>query len=119
MIRKMILAGILAALISPALSGCAGAAPPTAGTEVFGPTPTPEAHWAEVRGSTLIATMDGIPVTIALPDKVVDAYRQGALPLGKLANAVLERCDHLQQITDARERFEQESRSETRGITQR
>ena len=52
MIRKVILAGILAALISPALSGCAGAAPPTAGTEVFGPTPTPEAHWAEVRGST-------------------------------------------------------------------
>ena len=79
----------------------------------------PRIRDAEVRGSTLIATMDGIPVTIALPDKVVDAYRQGALPLGKLANAVLERCDHLQQITDARERFEQESRSETRGITQR
>ena len=79
----------------------------------------PRIRDAEVRGSTLIATMDGIPVTIALPDKVVDAYRQGALPLGKLANAVLERCDHLQQITDARERFEQESLSETRGISQR
>ena len=79
----------------------------------------PRIRDAEVRGSTLIATMDGIPVTITLPDKVVDAYRQGALPLGKLANAVLERCDHLQQISDARERFEQESRTETRGITQR
>jgi hypothetical protein len=74
---------------------------------------------AQVRGSKLIATLDGIPVTIALPEKVVDAYNQGALPLGKLANAVLERCDRLQQIDDARERFEQESRTETRGITQR
>ena len=74
---------------------------------------------AQVRGSNLIATLDGIPVTIALPEKVVDAYNQGALPLGKLANAVLERCDRLQQIDDARERFEQESRTETRGITQR
>ena len=74
---------------------------------------------AQVRGSNLIATLDGIPVTIALPAKVLDAYNQGALPLGKLANAVLERCDRTQQIDDARERFEQESRSETRGITQR
>ena len=74
---------------------------------------------AQVRGSNLIATLDGIPVTIALPEKVVAAYNQGALPLGKLANAVLERCDRLQQIDDARERFEQESRTETRGITQR
>ena len=79
----------------------------------------PRIRDAQVRGNTLIATMDGIPVTIALPEKVVDAYNQGALPLGRLANAVLERCDRLQQIDDARERFEQESRSETRGITQR
>ena len=79
----------------------------------------PRIRDAQVRGSNLIATVDGIPVTIALPEKVVDAYNQGALPLGKLANAVLERCDRLQQIDDARERFEQESRTETRGITQR
>jgi len=79
----------------------------------------PRIRDAEVRGNTLIATIDGIPVTIALPEKVTDAYRQGALPLGKLANAVLERCDGLQQIDDARERFEQESRTESRGITQR
>ena len=79
----------------------------------------PRIRDAQVRGSNLIATVDGIPVTIALPEKVVDAYNQGALPLGKLANAVLERCDRLQQIDDARERFEQESRTETRGIKQR
>ena len=61
----------------------------------------------------------GIPVTIALPEKVIDAYNQGALPLGRLANAVLEKCDRLQQMSEAQERFEQESRTETRGITQR
>ena len=79
----------------------------------------PRIRDAEVRGNTLIATIDGIPVTIALPEKVTDAYQQGALPLGKLANAVLQRCDGLQQIDDARERFEQESKSESRGLTQR
>ena len=74
---------------------------------------------AQVRGNALIATLDGIPVTIALPEKVIDAYNQGALPLGRLANAVLEKCDRLQQMSEAQERFEQESRTETRGITQR
>ena len=79
----------------------------------------PRIRDAQVRGNALIATLDGIPVTIALPEKVIDAYNQGALPLGKLANAVLEKCDRLQQMNEAQERFEQESRTESRGITQR
>ncbi|MBQ3766524.1 MAG: hypothetical protein II874_07295 [Bacteroidales bacterium] len=79
----------------------------------------PRIRDAQVRGNALIATLDGIPVTIALPEKVIDAYNQGALPMGRLANAVLEKCDRLQQMSEAQERFEQESRTETRGITQR
>ena len=79
----------------------------------------PRIRDAQVRGNALIATLDGIPVTIALPEKVIDAYNQGALPLGRLANAVLEKCDRMQQMSEAQERFEQESRTETRGITQR
>ena len=79
----------------------------------------PRIRDAQVRGHALIATLDGIPVTIALPEKVIDAYNQGALPIGRLANAVLEKCDRLQQMSEAQERFEQESRTETRGITQR
>ena len=79
----------------------------------------PRIRDAQVRGNALIATLDGIPVTIALPEKVIDAYNQGALPLGRLANAVLEKCDRLQQMSEAQERFEQEARTETRGITQR
>lgn len=79
----------------------------------------PRIRDAQVRGNALIATLDGIPVTIALPEKVIDAYNKGALPMGRLANAVLEKCDRLQQMSEAQERFEQESRTETRGITQR
>ena len=77
MIRKMILAGILAALISPALSGCAGAAPPTAGTEVFGPTPTPEAHWAEVRGSTFYTGDSRITLSAPVDAETGGRYRPG------------------------------------------
>lgn len=73
----------------------------------------------QIQGNTLIATIDNIPVTIALPDKVVDAYHQGALPMSTLANAVLQRCDQMQQISQAQERFEQQTQETTRTISQR
>jgi len=79
----------------------------------------PRIRDAEIHGNSLIASIDGIPVSIALPEKVVDAYNSGALPMGTLANAVLARCDQMQQIADARERFELESRTERRGLSQR
>ena len=79
----------------------------------------PRIREAKIQGNTLVAAIDGIPVTITLPDKVVEAHASGALPLGTLANAVLERCDRIQEVTEARDRFEEESRSQTRGITQR
>lgn len=73
----------------------------------------------QLRGTTLIASIDNIPVTVALPQKVVDAYSQGALPLSTLANAVLARCDQMQQIGSAQERFEEQTRTETRALSQR
>lgn len=73
----------------------------------------------QLRGTTLIASIDNIPVTVALPKKVVDAYSQGALPLSTLANAVLARCDQMQQIGSAQERFEEQTRTETRALSQR
>lgn len=73
----------------------------------------------QLRGTTLIASIDSIPVTVTLPQKVVDAYSQGALPLNTLANAVLARCDQMQQIGSAQERFEEQSRTETRTLSQR
>ena len=79
----------------------------------------PRIRDAQIQGNTLIASIDGIPVTVTLPDKVIEAHVVGALPLGTLANAVLEKCDRMQEVSEARDRFEEESRSQTRGITQR
>ena len=79
----------------------------------------PRIREAQIKGNNLIASIDGIPVTVTLPDKVVEAHAVGALPLGTLANAVLEKCDRMQEVSEARDRFEEESRSQTRGITQR
>ena len=52
----------------------------------------------QLRGNYLIAVIDRVPYTIALPDTVVDAYRQGALPLSTLANAVVAKNDQMQQM---------------------
>ena len=70
-----------------------------------------------LQGNCLIATIDKVPCSITLPDKVVDAFNQGALPLNTLANAVLARNDQMRQI--AQEKFESantETASRTRGI---
>ena len=40
--------------------------------------------------------IDKIPCSIQLPEKVVDAYLSGALPLNTLANAVLAKSDRMQ-----------------------
>ena len=79
----------------------------------------PRIRDAQIQGNNLIASIDGIPVTVTLPDKVMEAHAVGALPLGTLANAVLEKCDRMQEVSEACDRFEEESRSQTRGITQR
>ena len=79
----------------------------------------PRIRDAQIQGNNLIASIDGIPVTVTLPDTVMEAHAVGALPLGTLANAVLEKCDRMQEVSEARDRFEEESRSQTRGITQR
>ena len=71
----------------------------------------------QIRGNCLIATIDKVPCTIALPDKVVDAYNQGALPLNTLANAVLAKNDQMRQL--ASENYEAQQRAETRTLAQR
>jgi hypothetical protein len=62
----------------------------------------------EIRANCLVATIDRVPCTIALPDRVVDAYAQGALPLNTLANAVLARHDQMRQM--ASENYEANER---------
>ena len=62
----------------------------------------------EIRANCLVATIDRVPCTIALPDRVVDAYTQGALPLNTLANAILARHDQMRQM--ASENYEANER---------
>ena len=71
----------------------------------------------QIKGNCLIATIDKVPCTIALPDKVVDAYNQGALPLNTLANAILAKNDQMRQL--ASENYEAQQRTETRTLAQR
>jgi hypothetical protein len=72
----------------------------------------------QVKGNCLIATIDRVPCTIALPDKVVDAYNQGALPLNTLANAILAKNDQMRQM--ASENYAAgEQQTQTRTLVQR
>ena len=77
----------------------------------------PRISQPQIRSNCLIATIDKVPCTIALPDKVVDAYNQGALPLNTLANAVLAKNDQMRQL--ASENYEAQQRSEMRTLAQR
>lgn len=72
----------------------------------------------ELRGNCLIATIDRVPCTIALPERVVDAYQQGALPLNTLANAILAKNDQMSQL--AAQNYEaNEHQTVTRTLSQR
>ena len=77
----------------------------------------PRISQPQIRSNCLIATIDKVPCTIAIPDKVVDAYNQGALPLNTLANAVLAKNDQMRQL--ASENYEAQQRTETRTLAQR
>jgi hypothetical protein len=72
----------------------------------------------QIKGNCLIATIDKVPCTIALPDRVVDAYNQGALPLNTLANAVLAKNDQMRQMA-AENYAASEQQAQTRTLAQR
>lgn len=70
-----------------------------------------------LQGNSLVATIDRVPCTIQLPEKVVAAYNAGALPLNTLANAVLAKCDHTQQLMSQNyDENDRETIVRTRGI---
>ena len=71
---------------------------------------SPRVSQPQIRGNCLIANIDKVPCTIALPDKVVDAYNQGALPLNTLVNAVLAKNDQMRQL--AAENYEAQQRTD-------
>lgn len=46
-----------------------------------------------MKGSSMVATIDGKPMVINISDNAVDAYERGNVPLNTLANAVLRKYD--------------------------
>lgn len=72
----------------------------------------------EIKGSSLFATIDGVPCTIQLPEMTAAAYQAGALPLNRLANAVLAKSDEMNRV--ARENYdhsEEMTEVRSRGLT--
>ncbi len=79
----------------------------------------PRLEEPQIKGNVMVVSIDKIPITVTLPDKVVDAYNSGALPLSTLANAILTKADQMQQLTSAQERYESETRGTTQTLSQR
>jgi hypothetical protein len=71
-----------------------------------------------LQGNCLLATIDRVPCSIVLPEKVVDAYRTGALPLNTLANAVLAKSDQMKAMAQNRYEADREE-SQDRGVVHR
>lgn len=51
-----------------------------------------------ISGNRYVANFDGTPIAITLSDNIVEAHRQGALPLSTLSNALLAQSDRQQQL---------------------
>lgn len=58
-----------------------------------------------MKGSSMIATIDGVPSVINISTDAADAYNKGAIPLSTLANAVLRKYDENQAL--ASQNYEQ------------
>lgn len=70
-----------------------------------------------LKGNNLIATIDRVPCTIQLPEKVTAAYHAGDLPLNTLANAILAKSDQTRAMMERNfENGERETIIRTRGI---
>ena len=73
MVRKIVRAGLPALLIALALAGC-GAEGTQAGTEIYGPTPTPTAWWATVQDRPLYTGDRAL--TLEVPDDADELIAQ-------------------------------------------
>lgn len=50
-----------------------------------------------LKGSVMVATIDGIPCSVSIPANAAEAVSTGALPLNTLANAILARHDSMRE----------------------
>lgn len=78
----------------------------------------PRISGAVIRGNTLIAAIDNVPCSVALPDNAAQAYAAGALPLNTLANAVLARHDRMRAMAEYNYRSMEVEQERQRGQQQ-
>lgn len=71
-----------------------------------------------MKGSSMVATIDGKPVVINISDNAVDAYERGNVPLNTLANAVLRKYDETNALASRNYDMQQkeESLEQQRGL---
>ncbi len=76
----------------------------------------------QIEGNVLLVDMDNVPRLVTLPQAVVDAYKEGALPINVIANRILAKTDQLtetnqREVRTVSEQHEQnKEREQVRGI---
>ena len=76
----------------------------------------------QIEGNVLLVDMDNVPRLVTLPQSVIEAYREGALPLNTIANRILAQAEqsmimNSQKLDKAAESYEQKNeREQVRGI---
>ena len=76
----------------------------------------------QLEGNVLLVDIDNVPRLVTLPQAVVDAYKEGALPINVIANRILVKTDQLtetnqREVRNVSEQYEQnKEREQVRGI---
>ena len=76
----------------------------------------------QIEGNVLLVDIDNVPRLVTLPQTVVDAYKEGALPINANAFRILAKTDLLteanqREVRNVSEQYEQnKEREQVRGI---
>lgn len=76
----------------------------------------------QIEGNVLLVDMDNVPRLVTLPQSVMEAYKEGALPINTIANRILAQAEQStimnnQKLDKAAESYEQKNeREQVRGI---
>lgn len=76
----------------------------------------------QIEGNVLLVDIDNVPRLVTLPQTVVDAYKEGALPINAIANRILAKTDQFtetnqREVRNVSEQYEQnKEREQVRGI---
>ena len=76
----------------------------------------------QIEGNVLLVDIDNVPRLVTLPQAVMDAYKEGALPINVIANRILAKTDQLtevnqREVRNVSEQYEQnKEREQVRGI---